>query len=66
MIPQHIRRTLHRQRRRVRGLIDLIGTWRQRMCSRQALMNMSERSLRDFGVTHYDALYEARKPFWRA
>jgi uncharacterized protein YjiS (DUF1127 family) len=23
-----------------------------------------ERSLRDVGLTRYDALYEARKPFW--
>jgi uncharacterized protein YjiS (DUF1127 family) len=66
MIPQHVRRALRRQRRRVRSLIVLTGTWRRRMCSRQALVNMSDRSLRDVGLTRYDAWYEARKPFWRA
>jgi hypothetical protein len=25
---------------------------------------MDECSLRDVGLTRYDALYEARKPFW--
>jgi uncharacterized protein YjiS (DUF1127 family) len=26
---------------------------------------LDERSLRDIGLTRYDALREARKPFWR-
>jgi len=31
-----------------------------------ALAAMSDRSLRDIGLTRYDADWEASKPFWRA
>jgi uncharacterized protein YjiS (DUF1127 family) len=30
------------------------------------LLAADERSLRDMGLTRYDALYEAHKRFWRA
>jgi uncharacterized protein YjiS (DUF1127 family) len=52
--PSHLRRAL--------ALFDI---WRQRMRDRRALVLMDERSLRDIGLTRCDALYEARKPFWR-
>ena len=32
---------------------------------RQALARMSDRELRDIGVTRYEALHEASKPCWR-
>ena len=32
---------------------------------RQALARMSDRELRDIGVTRYEALQEANKPCWR-
>jgi uncharacterized protein YjiS (DUF1127 family) len=48
--------------RRARALFDI---WRQRFRDRQELARMDEHSLRDFGLTHYDAFREARKPFWR-
>jgi uncharacterized protein YjiS (DUF1127 family) len=32
---------------------------------REALALMDDRSLRDLGLTRYDACYEARKRFWR-
>jgi len=48
--------------RRVLALFDI---WRRRIRDRQALALMDERSLRDVGLTRYDALYEVRKPFWR-
>jgi Domain of unknown function (DUF1127) len=32
----------------------------------RALAMMSDRSLRDIGVTRYDATREPNKPFWRA
>jgi uncharacterized protein YjiS (DUF1127 family) len=32
---------------------------------RRALAAMSDRSLRDIGLTRYDAAVEADKPFWR-
>jgi uncharacterized protein YjiS (DUF1127 family) len=43
-----------------------VGEWRRRLRDRRALAAMSDRSLRDIGLTRYDADWEARKPFWRA
>jgi uncharacterized protein YjiS (DUF1127 family) len=40
--------------------------WRRRSRDRRALAAMSDRSLRDIGLTRYDADWEASKPFWRA
>jgi len=62
-IAQRTNSTARRQERR--GLIALIGEWRRRSRSRRALAAMCDRSLRDIGVTRYDAYREARKPFWR-
>ena len=51
---------------RVFARIDLeLGEWRRRLRDRCALAAMSDRSLRDIGLTRYDAYFEARKPFWR-
>jgi len=43
-----------------------VGEWHRRLYDRRALAAMSDRSLRDIGLTRYDADWEARKPFWRA
>lgn len=43
-----------------------VGEWRRRLRDRRTLAAMSDRSLRDIGLTRYDADWEARKPFWRA
>lgn len=51
--------------RHVRRLIALVGTWRRRVGGRRELALMSDRSLRDIGLTRYDAFQEIRKPFWR-
>jgi uncharacterized protein YjiS (DUF1127 family) len=59
------RRTSH-VRRSLAVLATLLATWRRRLRDRRALATMDERSLRDLGLTRYDAFYEARKPFWRA
>jgi uncharacterized protein YjiS (DUF1127 family) len=48
------------------GLLERIRIWRRRSHERQMLMIMSDRLLRDIGITRHDALCEARKPFWRA
>jgi uncharacterized protein YjiS (DUF1127 family) len=32
---------------------------------RQALARLSDRELRDIGVTRYEARHEANKPWWR-
>jgi uncharacterized protein YjiS (DUF1127 family) len=47
------------------SLFALIILWRRRLRDRRALALMCERSLRDLGLTPYDAVLEARKPFWR-
>jgi uncharacterized protein YjiS (DUF1127 family) len=40
--------------------------WRLRSRSRAELTQMDERMLRDVGLSHGEALFEAGKPFWRA
>lgn len=47
-------------------LLALISLWRHRARDREALAVMSDRCLRDLGVTRLDVMREARKPFWRA
>jgi uncharacterized protein YjiS (DUF1127 family) len=49
----------------LRRALALLGLWRKRWRDRWALALMDERSLRDLGLTCYDALNEAHKPFWR-
>jgi uncharacterized protein YjiS (DUF1127 family) len=49
----------------LRRALALFGTWRQRSRDRRALALMDDRSLRDIGLTRYEAFYEVRKPFWR-
>jgi uncharacterized protein YjiS (DUF1127 family) len=57
---------LQRHRGSDRGWIALLKEWWRRMQDRRTLATMSEQSLRDIGVSRYDAEFEARKPFWRA
>lgn len=38
--------------------------WQRRQESAQ-LLSMTDRELRDIGITRYDAEMESRKPFWR-
>jgi uncharacterized protein YjiS (DUF1127 family) len=49
----------------LRRALALLYTWRQRLRDRRALALMDERSLRDLGLTRYEAFYEVHKPFWR-
>lgn len=52
-----------------RGLAEalaLVRGWRRRANGRRELAALSDRCLRDIGLTRYDAAHEARKPFWRA
>jgi len=59
------RHGMHRHQRSNRGWIASVKMWWRRMQDRRALATMSDQSLRDIGVTRYDAWHEARKPFWR-
>lgn len=49
-----------------KGLVALIGLWRNRHSTRRDLARMSEHMLRDIGLTPGDADDEIAKPFWRA
>ena len=46
--------------------LALLGKWRRRSRGRSELAVLSDASLRDIGLTRYDADREAGKPFWRA
>jgi uncharacterized protein YjiS (DUF1127 family) len=43
----------------------IVSRWTERAEQRRCLAALSDRSLRDIGVTRCDALRETRKPFWR-
>jgi uncharacterized protein YjiS (DUF1127 family) len=60
------RHGLQRHRPSDGGWIALLKEWWRRMQDRRTLATMSEQSLRDIGISRYDAEFEARKPFWRA
>jgi uncharacterized protein YjiS (DUF1127 family) len=40
--------------------------WRRRLHSRNELQYLSDQTLRDIGITRYDAHREMTKPFWMA
>ena len=48
------------------ALLRRLDTWLERRRQRSLLARLSDRELRDIGVSRYDALSEWRKPFWRA
>jgi uncharacterized protein YjiS (DUF1127 family) len=43
----------------------LAAEWRGRARSRAELAQMSDRDLRDIGITRAEAAHESTKPFWR-
>jgi uncharacterized protein YjiS (DUF1127 family) len=43
-----------------------VGEWRRRMRSRDELTGLSDRSLRDIGLSRCDVALEASKRFWVA
>lgn len=48
------------------SLRGLVAEWLRRIESRRDLAALTDRELRDIGITRVDALSEAEKPFWRA
>ena len=44
----------------------LLDIWQERMVNRRHLAELDERLLRDIGLSRYDAMREAAKPFWRS
>ncbi|WP_237212939.1 DUF1127 domain-containing protein [Falsiroseomonas oryziterrae] len=46
--------------------IRTIAAWRARAEERCTLLALTDRELRDIGISHGEAVAEARKPFWIA
>jgi uncharacterized protein YjiS (DUF1127 family) len=61
--PLETRTSARRSFPELRALID---EWRRRARGRRELAALSDRCLRDIGLTRYEANREVRKPFWRA
>lgn len=49
----------------VQQALGVLSLWIDRAQQRRCLGQLSDRSLKDIGVSRCDALHEARKPFWR-
>jgi uncharacterized protein YjiS (DUF1127 family) len=67
---QSICRPLHARaeprRHTLQDFVALYQEWRRRARGRAELAALSDRELRDIGLTRYDARGEIGKPFWRA
>lgn len=46
--------------------VGTFRTWRRRARERALLGSLSDRTLKDIGLSRADANLEADKPFWRA
>jgi uncharacterized protein YjiS (DUF1127 family) len=49
----------------LRHAVDLLLTWHERARQRRQLRTLSDRMLRDIGLTRADVMAESSKPFWR-
>jgi len=49
----------------IAGLRATLAEWRRRRLARAELARMSDRDLRDLGITRAEAEREAAMPFWR-
>jgi uncharacterized protein YjiS (DUF1127 family) len=47
------------------SLASMIAIWLNRQQGRRDLSELDDRLLADVGISQEDALWEARKPFWR-
>jgi uncharacterized protein YjiS (DUF1127 family) len=48
------------------ALLRRIDEWQRRAAGRRELMTLTDRDLRDIGITRSEAEAEANKPFWKA
>jgi uncharacterized protein YjiS (DUF1127 family) len=48
----------------ITAIVERMQTWRDRARQRRSLSQLDDRLLRDIGITRYDVLIEAGKPFW--
>lgn len=49
----------------VLAILDRLALWQERAAGRHQLAQMSDRDLKDMGISRAEANLEARKPFWR-
>jgi uncharacterized protein YjiS (DUF1127 family) len=61
-LPLESERTVQLQRRSIRSTI---AEWMRRVQQRRELIMLTDRDLRDIGITRLDAVAEASKPFWQ-
>ena len=64
--PLGVRPWLGGRSRPLARLATTLRLWRRRVRERQALANLSQRELADFGATTADVYREVATPFWRA
>ena len=48
-----------------RRAVDTVRAWRRRARERAQLGALSDRMLRDIGITRADAVFLSSKPFWK-
>ena len=63
--PVRLRRDVGPSDRRIARVIRTLAAWRHRARGRTQLAHLSERELRDIGLTAAEAARECAKPFWR-
>jgi len=56
---------LHDLAKTIGCFADNLSVWQDRCRERRALMRLSERSLKDLGISRGQALTEFEKPFWQ-
>lgn len=47
-----------------KAVLSRIAEWQQRTAGRRELMTLTDRELRDIGISRSEAEAEASKPFW--
>jgi uncharacterized protein YjiS (DUF1127 family) len=47
-----------------KAVLSRIAEWQQRAAGRRQLMRLTDRDLRDIGISRSEARAEASKPFW--
>ena len=66
LVPEEQRQQPHRGRLHVLlAACARVERWFERMRERRMLAELTDRDLRDIGLSRYDAMHEWRKPFWQ-
>lgn len=55
-----------RQTRGMERVLTTFATWQKRTAMRREIARMQPHTLRDIGLTPWEAQAEQHKPFWRA